>query len=90
MIGKSDFELHPFSVAAAFFADDQQVIRSGGVPKLDIDMPVMDGTEAIKHIRASWRDLPVIALTRRRYGCARRARLWKQPKAGGITSPCTA
>ncbi|MEQ1781478.1 MAG: ATP-binding protein [Hyphomonadaceae bacterium] len=33
---------------------------------LDIHMPVMDGTEAIGHIRASseaWRDIPVIALT---------------------------
>ena len=36
MIGKSDFELHPFPVAAAFFADDQQVMRSAE-PKLDID-----------------------------------------------------
>jgi len=29
-------------------------------------MPVMDGTDAIKHIRAAdapWRDIPVIALT---------------------------
>jgi CheY-like chemotaxis protein/nitrogen-specific signal transduction histidine kinase len=33
---------------------------------LDVHMPVMDGREAIKHIRAStapWRDIPVIALT---------------------------
>jgi len=33
---------------------------------LDVHMPVMDGTEAIRHIRAadtSWRDIPVIALT---------------------------
>ncbi|MDP3740052.1 MAG: ATP-binding protein [Hyphomonadaceae bacterium] len=33
---------------------------------LDVHMPVMDGPEAIRHIRASteaWRDLPVIALT---------------------------
>jgi signal transduction histidine kinase/CheY-like chemotaxis protein len=33
---------------------------------LDVHMPVMDGTEAIKHIRASdasWRNIPVIALT---------------------------
>jgi signal transduction histidine kinase/ActR/RegA family two-component response regulator len=33
---------------------------------LDVHMPVMDGTEAIKHIRAAdapWRDIPVIALT---------------------------
>jgi signal transduction histidine kinase/CheY-like chemotaxis protein len=33
---------------------------------LDIHMPVMDGMEAIRHIRASsepWRDTPVIALT---------------------------
>jgi len=33
---------------------------------LDVHMPVMDGTAAIKHIRASdapWRDIPVIALT---------------------------
>ena len=33
---------------------------------LDVHMPVMDGTEAIKHIRAAnapWRDVPVIALT---------------------------
>jgi signal transduction histidine kinase/ActR/RegA family two-component response regulator len=33
---------------------------------LDVHMPVMDGKEAIKHVRASdapWRDIPVIALT---------------------------
>ncbi|RYY91729.1 MAG: response regulator, partial [Alphaproteobacteria bacterium] len=33
---------------------------------LDVHMPVMDGKEAIKRIRASdepWRDIPVIALT---------------------------
>ena len=33
---------------------------------LDVHMPVMDGTKAIRHIREStegWRDLPVIALT---------------------------
>jgi CheY-like chemotaxis protein len=33
---------------------------------LDVHMPVMDGTETIKHIRATeepWRDIPVIALT---------------------------
>jgi len=33
---------------------------------LDVHMPVMDGLETIKHIRAgnaAWRDLPVIALT---------------------------
>jgi signal transduction histidine kinase/AmiR/NasT family two-component response regulator len=33
---------------------------------LDVHMPVMDGTEAIRHIRAAnapWRDIPVIALT---------------------------
>ena len=33
---------------------------------LDVHMPVMDGKEAIKHLRASdaaWRDIPVIALT---------------------------
>ena len=33
---------------------------------LDVHMPVMDGMETIKHIRAakcSWRDIPVIALT---------------------------
>ncbi len=33
---------------------------------LDIHMPVMDGVETIRHIRASsepWRDMPVIALT---------------------------
>ena len=33
---------------------------------LDVHMPIMDGTEAIKHIRAAdapWRDIPVIALT---------------------------
>jgi CheY-like chemotaxis protein len=33
---------------------------------LDVHMPVMDGTEAIKLIRAAdvaWRDIPVIALT---------------------------
>jgi CheY-like chemotaxis protein len=33
---------------------------------LDVHMPVMDGTETIKHIRATdepWRDVPVIALT---------------------------
>ncbi len=33
---------------------------------LDVHMPVMDGREAIRHIRASseaWRDMPVIALT---------------------------
>jgi CheY-like chemotaxis protein/nitrogen-specific signal transduction histidine kinase len=33
---------------------------------LDVHMPVMDGAEAIKHIRAAeapWRDIPVIALT---------------------------
>jgi signal transduction histidine kinase/AmiR/NasT family two-component response regulator len=33
---------------------------------LDVHMPVMDGTEAIRHIRAaeeSWRTIPVIALT---------------------------
>ena len=33
---------------------------------LDVHMPVMDGTEAIRHIRAaeaSWRNIPVIALT---------------------------
>jgi len=41
MIGKSDFELHPFPVAAAFFADDQQVMRSG-IPKLDIEEFVLD------------------------------------------------
>ena len=41
MIGKSDFDLHPFPVAAAFLADDQQVIRSGE-PKLDIEEFVLD------------------------------------------------
>jgi CheY-like chemotaxis protein len=33
---------------------------------LDVHMPVMDGPETIRHIRAgraAWRDLPVIALT---------------------------
>jgi signal transduction histidine kinase/AmiR/NasT family two-component response regulator len=33
---------------------------------LDVHMPVMNGTDAIKHIRAAeapWRDIPVIALT---------------------------
>ena len=33
---------------------------------LDVHMPVMDGREAIKRIRASdqpWKDIPVIALT---------------------------
>jgi CheY-like chemotaxis protein len=33
---------------------------------LDVHMPVMDGRECIRHIRAStapWRDVPVIALT---------------------------
>jgi signal transduction histidine kinase/AmiR/NasT family two-component response regulator/HAMP domain-containing protein len=33
---------------------------------LDVHMPVMDGTEAIRHIRAAdapWRNIPVIALT---------------------------
>ncbi len=33
---------------------------------MDIHMPVMDGTQAIKEIRASnapWKDIPVVALT---------------------------
>ena len=36
MSGKSDFELHSLPVATHFFADDQEVMRSGD-PKLDIE-----------------------------------------------------
>lgn len=41
MIGKSDFELHSYPVAAHFFEDDQEVMRSGE-PKLDIEEFVID------------------------------------------------
>ena len=40
--------------------------QSFDIVLLDVHMPVMDGKEAIKRIRASnqpWRDIPVIALT---------------------------
>lgn len=41
LIGKTDFELHPRSLAEQFYADEQQVIRSGQ-PMLDIQEFVID------------------------------------------------
>ncbi len=45
---------------------DKLAEQSFDILLLDVHMPVMDGKQAIKHIRASaetWRDIPVIALT---------------------------
>jgi len=45
---------------------DRLTNQTFDVVLLDVHMPIMDGTEAIKHIRAAdapWRDVPVIALT---------------------------
>jgi signal transduction histidine kinase/ActR/RegA family two-component response regulator len=45
---------------------DRLAERQFDLVLLDVHMPVMDGTETIRHIRAaetSWRDIPVIALT---------------------------
>ena len=36
LIGKADFDLHPRELAEKFFADEQQVVRSGE-PKIDIE-----------------------------------------------------
>ncbi|RYD93470.1 MAG: response regulator, partial [Sphingomonadales bacterium] len=45
---------------------DRLAEQSFDIVLLDVHMPVMDGKQAIQHIRASaetWRDVPVIALT---------------------------
>jgi PAS domain S-box-containing protein len=45
---------------------DKLAAQEFDIVLLDIHMPVMDGTQTIRHIRSSdapWRDIPVIALT---------------------------
>jgi signal transduction histidine kinase/ActR/RegA family two-component response regulator len=63
--------LAPTGVIVAEATNGQEALdRLGEQPfdlvLLDVHMPVMNGTDAIKHIRAAeagWRDIPVIALT---------------------------
>ncbi len=52
MTGKSDFELHSLPVASHFFADDQQVMRSGE-PKLDIEEFMIDSSGEKKWLSTS-------------------------------------
>ena len=52
MVGKSDFELHPYPVAAHFFADDQEVMRSGEA-KLDIEEFMIDRSGEKKWLSTS-------------------------------------
>ncbi len=63
--------LVPSGVVVTEAANGQEALdrlaeRQFDLVLLDVHMPVMDGTETIRHIRAaetSWRDIPVIALT---------------------------
>jgi CheY-like chemotaxis protein len=63
--------LAPFGAAITEAVNGKEVLEKleqqhFDIILLDVHMPVMDGLEAIAHIRASaapWRDIPVIALT---------------------------
>ena len=52
LIGKSDFELHPRELAEKFFADEQEVIRSGE-PKVDIEEFVVTSSGQKKWLATS-------------------------------------